>query len=437
MPDGVSSLQPQATLPVINGTARLASLAFRGWSLDQLLATIGPAPITEADRAAWLFDRSLAMALTFHPQEAAMLQAEALAITRIYRLHGNAAGPRLLAVMAPGTLMINAPLDFLTESTDVQLTLAFTSPDGVLPDALPDHDVLIVAASESHPAAMAALPGQLARWPHPVLNDPAHVGRLSRDWLARNLATCPGLTIAPTIRVTRSALRRQGVDMLLPNGHFPVLLRPVDSHGGAGLSKIDSPDDLAMALLMADTSDFYLAQFIDYRSDDGWFHKYRIAFVGGAPFLCHMAASEHWMVHYLNAGMAENPAKRAAEAKAMTEFDTGFATRHRDAIQALCTTIGLDYFSIDCAEAPDGSLLVFEADVAAIIHSMDDPATYPYKAPVMQRCYDAFAAMIRRHSANTSADCATSPRCNEIIANAAASSAGSVPRTKSCNTTTR
>ena len=395
MPDGVSLLQPQATLPpVILGTARLAALAFRGWSLDQLLATIGPAPFGQADRAAWLFDRSLAMALTFNPQEAAMLQAEALAITRVFRLQGPATGPRLLALMAPGTLMINAPLDFLTESTDVQLTLAFTTAEGTMPDTLPQHDVLIVAASESHPVAIAALPAQLADWPRPVLNNPAHVARLSRDWLATRFATCPGLTVAPTIRVTRSALRRQGVDVLLPDGRFPVLLRPVQSHGGAGLAKIDSPDDLAMALLMAEGDSFYLAQFIDYRSDDGWFHKYRIAFVDGAPFICHMAASEHWMVHYLNAGMAESPAKRAAEAQAMAEFDTGFATRHRDALAALCKMIRLDYFSIDCAQAPDGSLLVFEADVAAIIHSMDDPALYPYKAPIMQRCYDAFAAMI-------------------------------------------
>ena len=166
---------------------------------------------------------------------------------------------------------------------------------------------------------------------------------------------------------------------------------------------------------------FYLTQFIDYRGPDGWFRKYRIAFVGGAPYLCHMAASEHWMVHYLNAGMAESPAKRAAEAEAMADFDTGFARRHARAFATLCETIGLDYFSIDCSEAPDGRLLVFEADVAAIIHSMDDPAVYPYKRAAMQRCYDGFAAML--HSASKSADCTTRPRCREIIANAASSNA--------------
>jgi hypothetical protein len=111
-----------------------------------------------------------------------------------------------------------------------------------------------------------------------------------------------------------------------------------------------------------------------------------------------MAASDHWMVHYLNAGMAESAAKRAAEAAAMADFDSVFAIRHRRALAGLYAIIGLDYFSIDCGEAPDGTLLVFEADVAAIIHSMDDPAIYPYKRPTMQRCYDAFAAMLARRA---------------------------------------
>jgi glutathione synthase/RimK-type ligase-like ATP-grasp enzyme len=399
MLDGSTLTPPKAVRPpLIQGTARLATLAFQGWSLDQLLAAIGPVPFDDADRAAWLLDRSLAMALTFHSAEAAALQKEALALNRVFRLHGAPGGLRLLAVMAPGNLMVNAPLDFLTQATDIQLTLAFTDDGGALPEAVPDHDIAIVAISESHPASLAALPVQLAAWPRPVLNNPARIALLSRDWLAKALSEMPGLTIAPTIRATRSALRRQGVDVLLPDGAFPVLLRPLHTHAGGGLAKIDSADDLAMALLTANADAFYLTQFIDYRSPDGWFRKYRIAFVDGAPFLCHMAASEHWMIHYLNAGMGESAAKRAAEAAAMADFDTGFAIRHQRAFKAIHSTIGLDYFSIDCAEAPDGSLLVFEADVAAIIHSMDDPAIYPYKPATMQRCYDGFAAMLRHRA---------------------------------------
>jgi hypothetical protein len=99
MLDGLTLAPSKAAPPpLIQGTARLAALAFQGWSLDRLLASIGPVPFEDADRAAWLLDRSLAMALTFHPAEAAALQKEALAITRVFRLHGDAHGMRLLAV---------------------------------------------------------------------------------------------------------------------------------------------------------------------------------------------------------------------------------------------------------------------------------------------------------------------------------------------------
>ena len=397
MLDGLTLARPRNAQPsAMLGTARLARWALQGWPLERLLAEIGAAPADPADRAGWLMDRSLAHALCFQAEAAAALQTEALAAGRVFRVRGEPGGVRLLALMAPGNLMVNAPLDFLTEASGVELTLAFTTPGGALPDTLPEHDVAIVAVSESAPAVLEGLSVQVANWPRAVLNDPTRNARLSRDWLAAALPTGQGLSIAATVQVTRSALRRQPVASLLPGGAFPVLLRPLHSHGGQGLTKIDGVEDLSLFLLTTPGDAFYLSQFIDYRGAEGWFCKYRIAFVDGVPHLCHMAASDHWMVHYVTAGMTESAAKRAAEAEAMASFDTGFAVRHAAALAALHERIGLDYFSIDCGVAPDGTLLVFEADVAAIIHSLDDPAVFPYKAAPMQRCYDAFAAMVKR-----------------------------------------
>ena len=61
-------------------------------------------------------------------------------------------------------------------------------------------------------------------------------------------------------------------------------------------------------------------------------------------------------------------------------------------------SLGLDYSQIDCAELPDGRLLVFEADVAAIIHQMDPPDLFPYKAAHMQRVMAAFGAMLHHQA---------------------------------------
>ena len=51
-----------------------------------------------------------------------------------------------------------------------------------------------------------------------------------------------------------------------------------------------------------------------------------------------MAVGDDWMVHYLNAGMATDPVKRAEEAAVMAGFDEGFAARHADALAEACTS---------------------------------------------------------------------------------------------------
>jgi hypothetical protein len=83
----------------------------------------------------------------------------------------------------------------------------------------------------------------------------------------------------------------------------------------------------------------------------------------------------------------------------MRTFDIGFGRRHQGALAAMADRIGLDYFTIDCAETGDGSLLVFEADNTAVVHNMDPPHVFPYKAPQMRSIFAAFAALLERRAA--------------------------------------
>ena len=179
---------------------------------------------------------------------------------------------------------------------------------------------------------------------------------------------------------------------------YPVIIRPVGSHAGANLVKAAGPADLATYLEQVQTSEYYVTQFDDYRSVDGMFRKYRIAFFDRQPFLCHMGVSADWMIHYLNAGMISSEDRRLDEAQAMAAFDTGFAQRHRAAFETLNDRIGLDYYTIDCAESSDGRLLIFEADAEAIVHDMDPPDLFPYKAPQMKRVFTAFNVMLHKRA---------------------------------------
>ena len=102
------------------------------------------------------------------------------------------------------------------------------------------------------------------------------------------------------------------------------------------------------------------------------------------------------MIHYANAGMLEDAGKRREDEAAMADFANGFAKRHEAALDEISSALGLDYVLIDCAEAPDGRLLLFEVEMAAIIHMLDPAETFPYKAPQMTRIFASFGRMLEQ-----------------------------------------
>jgi Large polyvalent protein-associated domain 3 len=311
---------------------------------------------------------------------------------------------RLLALAGPGDLMTNTPLDFLTNYLNVRLDLLYVLPDRPLPPVIPDHDIAFFALGEADPPTLARLCRLHAAWPRPAMNNPRFLPALERETLSRSLAGVPGVCSPAAVAVTRAALDEhlqgghpiEGFDT--PRGLYPCLIRPHGSHAGRGLSRVQNPAELAGYLRFSFERQFFVTAFEEYSGPDGLYRKSRVAFIDRQPFLCHMAISSNWMVHYLNAGMTESADKRAGEASAMAEFDHGFARRHAAAFDALHARLGFDYYSIDCAETRDGRLLVFEADAAAIVHLMDPAELFPYKQPQMHRVFAAFEVMLRRRA---------------------------------------
>ncbi len=394
--DTIPVLLTKLAPPEVHGMAELAHRTYAGSTFTELLDFVDRSVGSEAEDAALMFDQALTYRLYFRLPAAQALQALALAQCRLFRVKPGpgqvSANPlRVLALVTPGDLMTNTPLEFITRYLDVRLDLLFVRPGQDFPCCVPDHDVAFFAVSESDPAMLQRLKPLFDRWPRPVLNDPAAIGRLSRDTVARGLAGRPGICSPETRRLPRAEL-----DTL--KFAQPLLIRPVGTHAGEGLDLIGA-GDLAAFLGKTEALEFFVTEFVDYRGVEGLFRKYRIAFVDGAPFLCHMAVSKHWMVHYLNAEMAQNAERRAEEAQAMADFDSGFAKRHAVAFEAMSEWMGLDYYQIDCAETPDGRLLVFEADVAAIVHLMDPPDLFPYKPAQMRRVFAAVGDMLRRGKA--------------------------------------
>ena len=391
--------------PAILGLAHLARMVFEGVDLqpqwDVLVARVTEDP---ADAAA-IFDLATMLLLTGQREQGLGLQAQALAIQTCYRRPAPTETPslRVMAIVAPGDMMANTPLDFLLAGSDIELILLHVAPGLRMPQPLPAHDVAFLAIGESEDtkALLQSLAPLMPQWPAPLLNgDASRIAALSRDGVCARLAGVPSLIAPMAARIDRVGLAAIAADesalrRVLPAAAFPIIARPIGSHAGAGLEKLDDAAAVGAYLAAQEAEAFFVSPFVDYSGADGLYRKQRIALIGGRPYVCHLAVSPHWMVHYLNAAMTENADNRAFEARFMTVFDQDFAVKHRAAFASLAERIGLDYFAIDCAETKDGKLLLFEADVAMIVHDMDPPDLFPYKKPQMQKVFSAFQRLLR------------------------------------------
>jgi hypothetical protein len=387
------------------GFAALTKMAFDGVDLrplrDQLVRRLAEGTASAGDG----LDLSLIMQLLGDKATGMAIQSEVLGFHQLYRSPCAAAPPKLrvLALAAAIDMGGNTPIEFLLENSGIELQTLYVVDGLELPAPLPEHDVAIVIASDSEECtgALRKIEAMAARWPRPLLNPPRLVGNLDRDKLYRCLSGVGGLDAPVTLGVRRAELQaladgRIGSAGLAAAMKFPLVVRPRGSHAGVGLAKVDDAAAVARYLAGRAEQEFFVAPFVDYSGPDGLFRKYRIVFVEGRPYACHMAIAERWDIWYLNAGMAFDAGKRLEEERFMRDFDRDFALRHRNALAAIAERIGLDYFTIDCAENRSGELLIFEADNTAVVHNMDSPDVFPYKPPQMRKVFDAFAAMLYR-----------------------------------------
>ena len=387
------------------GFARLTRMAFNGIDLTPLWQRLMAEVVDGTADAGCALDLSLIAQLLGEKETGLSIQAETLAFHQLYRSPCSATSPRLrvLALAAAIDMGGNTPIEFLLEDSGIELQTLYVIDGMELPQRLPDHDVAIVVASDSEEclSALRIIDRAAPSWPRPLLNPPHLVGNLDRDKLHQLLRGIGGLDIPATLNMTRGQLfdvarSKLSFSEISAGTQFPVIARPRGSHAGVGLAKLDDRNAIGRYLEERPEQDFFVSRFVDYASEDQLFRKYRVVFVEGRPYACHMAIADRWDIWYLNTGMSVNAANRLEEEMFMRTFDIGFARRHRTALADMADRIGLDYFTIDCAENKRGELLVFEADNTAVVHNMDSPALFPYKPPQMRVIFEAFATMLHR-----------------------------------------
>lgn len=393
-------------LPAYIGFAGLWRLEASGIDIPTLGPLLEARLARDPGNACAMMDIATLMILTLIPENRApalAMQQRALERQAVFRLPARRAGAvlRLLAIAGPGDMTAITHLDCLLEDGDVELTMLYAQPGQRLPVPLPEHDAIFVVIGESGPnrPLLEQIVPVARSSSKRVFNPPERILGLSRDRVSAALGPVDGVEMPATGAVARQVLQQLAdgdlpIGRVLEDGRFPIIARPLDSQGGRDLDRLADPAALDAYLRATAGEFFYISRFVDYRSADGLYRKYRVVMIEGEPFACHMAISAHWMIHYVNADMDESADKRAEEARFMAQFDTVFAARHGPVLAHIDRLLALDYYAIDCAETPEGRLLVFEADTAMLVHAMDRADLYPYKQPQMEKLFGAFRRML-------------------------------------------
>ena len=316
---------------------------------------------------------------------------------RTRHVAGAAPARSVLAIATPGDFQANLPVAMLLGGSTLLHVLWLARPEAVLadplaalPDDLPRFDcVFIVIAEDSrHALALRAADALADALGLPTINRGRRIARLSRDGAARLLADVPG-AVVPAQRL------RDRAELLASPPAAPFIIRPRASHAGHSLARMDDVGMLRTYLAEADeTTSFFVAPFMDFRSADGFFRKYRIVFVDRIPYPVHLAVHDDWGVWYYNAGMSRHAWKRAEEERFMTDMSEALGPCAMRALGEVGRRLDLDYVGLDCAVLPDGRLLVFEVETGMIVHDNDPADLFPYKKTFIPRVFAAVEGMI-------------------------------------------
>ena len=75
------------------------------------------------------------------------------------------------------------------------------------------------------------------------------------------------------------------------------MLRPLGSSTGIGLKKIDQQSELDNLAASINQQPMNVCEFVQYKSSDGYYRKYRVFVINGQILPAHCIASQHWNIH--------------------------------------------------------------------------------------------------------------------------------------------
>jgi hypothetical protein len=190
----------------------------------------------------------------------------------------------------------------------------------------------------------------------PIVNDVEAVRRSARTALPDVIRTGNADRVRVPLTTQFAGTRDGLLSHIESAGHrWPVLLRPVGTHGSRGLTKVEGASHLREVGIIP--SDILVSDFVDFRSGDGLFRKYRMIWIDGTIFRRHVIAGLDWNVTGMSRRvMVERPETIGVEKEFLASSGDSLDKR----VAELFRIVGLDFGVIDFAVSDTGEITVFE-----------------------------------------------------------------------------
>lgn len=275
--------------------------------------------------------------------------------------------------------------------------IEYATPDQAA--TLPPYDAVFNAVGDADLAGPTDGPIKafLEGCPLRVINEPGRVALTARDHLPALFAGIENLCVPAVARLSAQDLALHGLAACVAQAglSMPVLVRPIGSHGGHGLVRAETADDLE-ALPLVPGEEVYVTAFHDFQSTDGWRRKYRMIFVDRRPYPYHLAIADDWLVHYESADMPGDLVRVAEERRFLDDPQAALGAAAMAAIGEVGRRMDLDYCGMDFSVLPDGRVLVFEANATMLVHRELERGPLAHKNVAVEAICEAFQALLTR-----------------------------------------
>jgi tetratricopeptide (TPR) repeat protein len=257
-------------------------------------------------------------------------------------------------------------------------------------EALPPHALVVnaIADADRAPHALERAAEIARRSPRPLVNAPERIAATGRVANAARLAGLAGV-VAPAARLVRRDAPQAPA--------FPAIVRAPGRHMGRGAALVRDAGEFAAALAaLPGRQDAIAIDYVETRSPDGAWRKYRVMTIDGTLYPLHVAIAHRWDVHYFSSAMSENAGYLAEEGRFLADPRATIGAAAWAALEGVRDVLGLEYAGIDFALDADGRIVVFEANAAMTVLPPDKEDRFAYRTAASEAIARALIRMFRR-----------------------------------------